>query len=69
MIEVYKDEVCRNIADKDLEKYLAAGWTAQAQSAPKGKKVLVDEPVVLTPTIEANAIVKPESGDANDEEN
>lgn len=69
MTQVYKDNITRTIKSIDLDKYLAAGWTEQAQSAPKGKKILVEEPTVLQPTIEAKTIVNPIIGDANEEEN
>lgn len=66
MVTVYKDNVVRQIKDAQLDAYLSAGWTDK-QSQPKGKKVLVDEPVVLQPTIDANPIVTSNIGDANNE--
>jgi hypothetical protein len=69
MTQVYKGLISRLIKSSDLNKYLAAGWTEKYQPAPKGKTVLVDEPTVLQPTIEAKTIVNPIIGDANDKEN
>jgi hypothetical protein len=69
MTQVYKDNNLRVIRSKDLDKYIAAGWTESLQSAPKGKKILVEEPTILQPTIEAKTIVNPIIGDANDKEN
>ena len=69
MIRVYKGQVDRLIKPTQLEEYKAAGWTEKSQPAPKGKTVLVDEPLVLQPTIEAKTIVNPIIGDANDKEN
>ena len=66
MTQVYKGDISRDIKSSDLERYLAAGWK---ETAPKGKTILVDEPTVLQPTIEAKPIVKTTIGDANDEEN
>ena len=69
MTQVYKGDISRDIKSSDLDRYLAAGWKETAQSTPKGKTILVDEPTVLQPTIEAKPIVKTTIGDANDEEN
>lgn len=69
MTQVYKADVSRNIQSSELEKYLAAGWTEHKDPAPKGKKILVEEPTILQPTIEAKTIVNPIIGDANDKEN
>ena len=69
MTKVYKGDIARDIKPEQLEEYQAAGWTEASQPAPKGKKILVEEPVVLQPTIEAKTIVNPIIGDANDEEN
>lgn len=67
MTQVYKSDISRNIKSSDLDKYLAAGWTESHQPQPKGKKILVEEPTVLQPTIEAKTIVNPIIGDANEE--
>ena len=69
MTQVYKGDISRDINPLQLEKYLAAGWTEKSRPTPRGKTVLVDEPTVLQPTIEAKTIVNPIIGDANDEEN
>ena len=69
MTQVYKGDISRDINPSDLDRYLAAGWKQSHQSAPKGKTILVEEPTVLQPTIEAKTIVNPTIGDANDEEN
>jgi hypothetical protein len=69
MTQVYKGDISRDIKSHELEGYLAAGWTQSVQSAVKGKTVLVEEPTVLQPTIEAKPIVTTTIGDANDEEN
>lgn len=69
MITVYKNDLSRNVKEEDLSKYLSAGWAEKAQSASKGKKVLVEEVTVLTPAIDANPIVISNIGDANDKEN
>lgn len=67
MITIYKREFTRNIKDRDLPAYQAAGWTTKKES-PKGRTVLVEEPVVLQPTIDATPIVTSNIGDANDKE-
>jgi hypothetical protein len=69
MTQVYKGDISRDINPLALQEYLAAGWKETNQSAVKGKKVLVDEPTVLQPTIEAKPIVTTTIGDANEEEN
>lgn len=67
MIQVYKGSIERSIKEIQLEEYLAAGWHEKSKPAAKGKTVLVDEPLVLQPTIEAKTIVNPIIGDANEE--
>jgi hypothetical protein len=67
MTQVYKGLVSRDIKASDLDRYLAAGWTEKSRPTPRGKTVLVDEPLVLQPTIEAKTIVNPIIGDANEE--
>jgi hypothetical protein len=69
MTQVYKGDISRNINPSDLDRYIAAGWKQNHQSAPKGKTILVEEPTILQPTIEAKTIVNPIIGDANDKEN
>jgi hypothetical protein len=69
MTQVYKGDISRNINPSDLDRYIAAGWKQSHQSAPKGKTILVEEPTILQPTIEAKTIVNPIIGDANDKEN
>lgn len=64
MVTVFKNDISREVQEQRLQEYLDAGWS-ERNTPNRGKKVVVDEPVVLQPTIEATPIVTSNDGDAN----